>query len=277
MELSSKSYFYIKQLAVETKTQNLPVDTLLLVLSKLSASMCGDGNPNKTGNLLIDEKEVTSIMGANVLPKISEGAYGVVYKTVTGNITKRGKRPYQTSDIIEVAILNYLNHPNVLCLYGASFITSTPTDPKSSDVDDRTNSWKLSISLPLATTTLDKYDLSSIDTRKSIFFQLFRALEYIHSKHVWHLDIKPQNILIFPGGVAKLADFGISTIYSKPETLPPPNSIVTLWWRAPELLLKYRTYDETVDEWALGVMLLNAVVDTDGYLSEYDEPDQFIS
>ena len=43
-----------------------------------------------------------------------------------------------------------------------------------------------------------------------IMKQLISALAFLQSKNVIHRDIKPQNILIFKGGIYKIADFGES-------------------------------------------------------------------
>jgi serine/threonine-protein kinase 11 len=47
-------------------------------------------------------------------------------------------------------------------------------------------------------------------TIASIFRQVCEGLSYLHDQGVVHQDIKPANILLFPGGVAKITDFGIS-------------------------------------------------------------------
>lgn len=43
-----------------------------------------------------------------------------------------------------------------------------------------------------------------------ILKQLLRGLQFMHSNKILHLDIKPQNILVFPNDVFKFADFGHS-------------------------------------------------------------------
>ena len=49
------------------------------------------------------------------------------------------------------------------------------------------------------------------------------AVQYIHSKTVVHLDIKPENIMICKeGGVprALLVDFGLATVFPNPMKVP---------------------------------------------------------
>ncbi len=66
-----------------------------------------------------------------------------------------------------------------------------------------------------------------------------------------HRDLKPQNLLIDKRGVMKLADFGLARAYG----LPIKNythEVVTLWYRAPEILMGQRQYSTSVDLWSVG-------------------------
>ncbi len=182
---------------------------------------------------------------------IAEGSYGEVYKTDKDFVIKKIiKEQLDSFTTREIAILHYLDHPNIIN------IKAVQLKPPQ-------------FALPLARGTIKMLgdmgalkmfgdQKAELETRKWIFYQLFRGMAYCHSKHVWHLDIKPDNILIFNDNIAKLADFGTSIPYARRGTNDP--FVGTLWWRAPELLLDDYNYDESADVWALGVTLLGAVV-----------------
>jgi serine/threonine protein kinase len=87
--------------------------------------------------------------------------------------------------------------------------------------------------------------------------QLLTGLAHMHAAGVIHRDVKPDNILITAGNVLKISDFGLACALSDSSTiLPHTTLVVSIWYRAPEILLvgaqKKAYYDSRVDVWSLG-------------------------
>lgn len=86
---------------------------------------------------------------------------------------------------------------------------------------------------------------------KSFLFQLITGVAYCHHHRVLHRDLKPQNLLINREGELKLADFGLARAFGIPVR-SYTHEVVTLWYRAPDVLLGSRHYSTPVDIWSIG-------------------------
>ena len=86
---------------------------------------------------------------------------------------------------------------------------------------------------------------------KTLLLQLTSAVAFLHSNWILHRDLKTSNILMNNRGQIKIADFGMARYYGDP---PPKLTqlVVTLWYRAPELLLGADKYGAEVDMWSVG-------------------------
>ena|SRR5258708_522304 len=89
---------------------------------------------------------------------------------------------------------------------------------------------------------------------KSLLFQLINGVLYLHNQHIMHRDLKPANILVTSDGVVKIGDLGLARLCHNP--LQPlyvgDKVVVTIWYRAPELLMGSKHYTKAVDDWAIG-------------------------
>lgn len=86
---------------------------------------------------------------------------------------------------------------------------------------------------------------------KSFLYQLLTGVAYCHHHRVLHRDLKPPNLLINREGQLKLADFGLARAFGIPVR-SYTHEVVTLWYRAPDVLLGSRKYSTPVDIWSVG-------------------------
>ncbi|PYI21616.1 kinase-like protein [Aspergillus violaceofuscus CBS 115571] len=92
---------------------------------------------------------------------------------------------------------------------------------------------------------------------------LFRALAHIHQLGIIHRDIKPSNILMdSPDGPAYLADFGIAWKEGIRDSEPADEKITdvgTTCYRSPEILFGFKGYGNSLDLWAAGCVVAEAL------------------
>jgi serine/threonine protein kinase len=143
--------------------------------------------------------------------------------------------------IREVSLLKELHHPNVVRL-----------------LDVFCSLKKLYLIFEFVDNDLKKHmktkGLLTPDQVKSFSYQLLLGMNYCHSNRIIHRDLKPQNLLINSQGILKIADFGLARAFS----LPVPkytHEVVTVWYRAPEILLGSQKYSIPIDNWSVGCIL----------------------
>ncbi|KAJ0544252.1 putative protein-serine/threonine kinase CMGC-CDK-PITSLRE family [Helianthus annuus] len=89
---------------------------------------------------------------------------------------------------------------------------------------------------------------------KRLMIQLLEGVAYLHDNYVMHRDLKTSNLLLNNDGELKICDFGMSRHYASPLK-PYTSLVVTLWYRAPELLLGMKNYSTAIDMWSVGCIM----------------------
>jgi serine/threonine protein kinase len=88
---------------------------------------------------------------------------------------------------------------------------------------------------------------------KRLMLGLAAGVAHLHARTIIHRDLKMANLLYTSRGTIKIADFGMARWVPQPVSranLSP--KVMTLWYRAPEMLLGASTYGRAVDIWSLG-------------------------
>ncbi|XP_025886573.1 probable serine/threonine-protein kinase At1g54610 [Solanum lycopersicum] len=85
--------------------------------------------------------------------------------------------------------------------------------------------------------------------------QLLSGLQHCHERGILHRDIKGSNLLIDKNGMLKIADFGLANHFNPEKKRPLTSRVVTLWYRAPELLLGATDYGIGIDLWSAGCLM----------------------
>jgi serine/threonine-protein kinase len=89
--------------------------------------------------------------------------------------------------------------------------------------------------------------------------QVLSALEYAHAHGVIHRDIKPANMMLTPGGVVKLMDFGIAKASSDHKLTMTGTTMGSLYYMSPEQIQGAANLDSRADLYSVGVSLYELV------------------
>lgn len=202
------------------------------------------------------------------IEKIGEGTYGVVYKAediMSGGFVAMKKIRLEQEDegvpstaIREIALLKGFEHQNVVKLVDVVHATQ-----------------KLYLVFEYLDQDLKRYmdnlrrnrkpgcpGKMTIEKAKSFLYQLCAGVAYCHEQGVLHRDLKPQNLLLDASGEQlKLADFGLARTFVSPSRAYT-HEVVTLWYRAPEILLGAKHYKTHVDIWSIGCIFAEMATGT---------------
>mmetsp|Transcript_24614 Transcript_24614/g.64155 ORF Transcript_24614/g.64155 Transcript_24614/m.64155 type:complete len:369 (-) Transcript_24614:2863-3969(-) len=96
----------------------------------------------------------------------------------------------------------------------------------------------------------------AIDPRqlKDYFRQMLTGVTFLHSQCILHRDLKPNDLRVTEDNTVKITNFRLARTFTLPLRTYT-HEVVTLWYRAPEILLGKKRYDTSVDMWSAGCLL----------------------
>ncbi|KAI8880977.1 protein serine/threonine kinase, partial [Backusella circina FSU 941] len=172
------------------------------------------------------------------IEKLGEGTYGIVYKAQNRETNEvvalkrirldNEEEGVPCTAIREISLLKELKHPNIVRLYDVLH-----TEKKLTLVFEYLDSDLKKF--------LDSYggDIDVI-TVKQLMYQLLKGIAFCHAHRVLHRK-----------GELKLGDFGLARAYGIPVR-SYSHEVVTLWYRAPDVLMGSRQYSTSIDLWSAG-------------------------
>eukprot|EP00927_Polykrikos_kofoidii_P056886 TRINITY_DN50978_c0_g1_i1.p1 TRINITY_DN50978_c0_g1~~TRINITY_DN50978_c0_g1_i1.p1 ORF type:complete len:361 (+),score=43.58 TRINITY_DN50978_c0_g1_i1:123-1205(+) len=184
---------------------------------------------------------------------LGAGAFGEVYlaihtETATPYAVKRIPIQYEdegvpSTAIREISLLRELDHPNIIKLhYVFGGVSMLYLVFEYLDMDLK---MYLDTHGPICDRAMLQYG----------WLQCTRGLGFCHLHRILHRDLKPQNVLVHMETFRiKIADFGLARAFTMPLR-EYTHQVVTLWYRAPEILLGQQKYATPTDVWSLGCIL----------------------
>ena len=194
------------------------------------------------------------------ISKLGEGTYGAVFKgrdKRTGQEVaikciklEQEEEGIPPTSIREISILKELNHPNIVKL-----------------IEVINAQGELTLVFEYLHYDMRKF----LDRRakqrsplppmivKSYAYQIIAGLCYCHCHRIIHRDMKPQNLLMDESGkFVKICDFGLARAFTVPLR-DYTHEVVTLWYRAPEILLGSKFYSLPIDIWSTGCIIAEMI------------------
>ncbi|XP_034950733.1 cyclin-dependent kinase 11B isoform X2 [Chelonus insularis] len=195
------------------------------------------------------------------LNRIEEGTYGVVYRARdkrTDEIValkrlkmEKEKDGFPITSLREINTLLKAQHPNIVTV--REIVVGSNMDKIFIVMDYVEHDLK-----SLIETMKQKKQGFLPGEVKCLMQQLLKAVAHLHDNWILHRDLKTSNLLLSHRGILKVGDFGLAREYGSPLRQYTP-IVVTLWYRAPELLLNGKEYSTPIDMWSVGCIFAELI------------------
>jgi len=218
--------------------------------------------------------------------ELGSGAYGTVYKGVHKNGETIAVKLFHSKPGLDDALfekefrnLTSLHHKNIVRLVGFCHETRKEFVLHNAKMifADAT---RMALCFEyMHNGSLDKYlsdEYSGHDwpTRYAIIKGICEGLNYLHEElkpPIYHLDLKPANILLDNNMLPKLADFGLSRLFGEEQTRITKSCIGTLGYEPPEYI-EGKKISNKYDIFSLGVIIIKIVSGPTGYTQCHESP-----
>ncbi|CAG0881741.1 unnamed protein product [Darwinula stevensoni] len=201
------------------------------------------------------------------LTPVGSGAYGQVCsaldsETGTKVAIKKLARPFQSAihakrTYRELRMLKHMRHENIIGLLDVFM--------PSESLEEFEDLYLVTHLMGADLNNIIKTQRLSDDHVQFLVYQVLRGLKYIHSAGIIHRDLKPSNIAVNEDCELKILDFGLARQAEQEMT----GYVATRWYRAPEIMLNWMHYNQTVDVCCtLDIHQLNLIMNLLGTPSE---------
>lgn len=230
----------------EPASESKPIETKETAPEKVKEEELPDYYPGLQGCRSVEEFKC--------LNRIAEGTYGIVFRAMdkrTSEIValkrlkmEKEKDGFPITSLREINTLLKGQHPNIVTV--REIVVGSNMDKIFIVMDYVEHDFKTLME------TMQHRKQSFLPAEvKCLTQQLLAAVAHLHDNWILHRDLKTSNLLLSHKGVLKVGDFGLAREYGSPLK-PYTPVVVTLWYRAPELLLCCKEYSTPIDMWSVG-------------------------
>lgn len=197
------------------------------------------------------------------LEKLGNGTYATVYKGLnktTGTyvalkeVKLDSEEGTPSTAIREISLMKELKHDNIVRLHDVIH-TENKLTLVFEYMDNDLKKYMDARAAAAGNTGSRGLELNLV---KYFQWQLLEGLGFCHDNKILHRDLKPQNLLINKKGQLKLGDFGLARAFGIPVNTFS-SEVVTLWYRAPDVLMGSRQYSTSIDIWSCGCILAEMI------------------
>jgi cell division cycle 2-like protein len=215
------------------------------------------------------------------LARVSEGTYGVVWKArdmatqeivalkqIKFDFEMQKSQGFPVTALREISVLLALSHESIVSV--KEMVVGSGNDKVFMVMEF--------FELDLQAAMKEKRQYPNVLRQaelKGIMKQILAGTSHMHNLWFLHRDLKTSNILVHRSGRVALGDFGLARRYQDPPRALT-QLVVTLWYRAPEILFGEARYGPAIDVWSLGcifgeLICQEAIMQGQGELDQIDK------